>query len=99
MWKDGSPGLGAALTAQIQLNLEWMLLAGSFVGLVLLGLFVIACVKRWHRAQQAPTPPTRLEDFRALMEQGLLDPLEFERIRERFENRPPPRGPSPPPVK
>jgi hypothetical protein len=105
MWNVGPPAVIAALTLQIQFNLEWMLLAGALVGLILLGGLVIVRFKRWQAEQQAPPPPTRIEDYRALMEQGLLDPREFERIRDHLENkvRPdsPPAAPPPadPPVK
>jgi hypothetical protein len=91
----GPPVLSAHLTAQFRLDLEWIILATSLVGLILLGLFVIVRYKRWQEAEQTPDPPTRLEDFKALMEQGLLDPQEFERIREAMQKTPesPPEPP------
>jgi hypothetical protein len=95
MWNVGPPAGAAVLTAQFQLDLEWMLLAGAFVGLVLLGAYVIVRFKRWQAAQQATTLPPRIEDYRALMEQGLLEPREFERIRDRFEKNPPLDSPPP----
>jgi len=85
MWNVGPPAVIATLTAQFQFNLEWMLLAGALVGLILLGGFVIVRFKRWQAEQESPTLPTRIEDYRALMEQGLLDPREFERIRDQLE--------------
>ena len=50
------------------------------LGFVLGGL-VIAFFKHWQAEQQAPAVPTRVEDYRVLMEKGLLDSTEFERIR------------------
>jgi hypothetical protein len=82
------PVLVAPLTAQFRLDLEWILLVSVLVGLILLGIFVIVRYKRWQAAQQTPASPTRLEDFRALMEQGLLDPQEFERLREFLQKNP-----------
>ena len=92
------PSAFAALTARFRLDLEWILLAGLLAGLLLLGALVIVRFKRWQAAQQETALP-RVEDYQALMEQGLLDPLEFERIRERLNKKEapdPPRPPSPP---
>jgi hypothetical protein len=73
----------------MQFDLEGLLLAIVLVGLVLLGAFAVLWVKRWHAAHQAPSPPTRVEEYRALMEKGLLDPAEFERIRDQLAKREP----------
>jgi hypothetical protein len=94
MWNVGPPAVVAALTAQFRFDLEWMLLALVLVGLVALGIFVIVRFKRWMAEQQSPTLPTRVEDYRALLEQGLLDPAEFECIRQELENNHPPDAPS-----
>jgi hypothetical protein len=90
----GPPVLIAHLTAQFRLDLEWIILATVLVGLVLLGIIVIVRYKRWQAAEQTPAPPTRLEEYQALMEQGLLDPQEFERIRDSLQkNSEPPTSP------
>jgi hypothetical protein len=88
----------------MQFDLEGIVLAILLVGLVLLGALAVLWVKRWHAAHQAPLPPTRIEDYRALMEKGLLDPQEFERIRDRLAMRdqlakrdPPAERDAPPP--
>ena len=94
MWNVGPPAFAtmtaATLTAQLKFDLEWIILAVVLGGLVLLGGFVIVRYKRWHAEQQAAPPPMVIEDYRALMEQGVLDPREFERIREHLERNPPP---------
>jgi hypothetical protein len=96
MWNVVPPAVLAVLTIPFQVDLEWILLAIVLVGLVLLGALVIARFKHWQAAQQATTLAMRIEDYRALMEQGLLDPLEFERIREQLESKASPDTPSPP---
>jgi hypothetical protein len=83
------------LTAQFQFDPEWMLLAFVFVGLIFLGVFVIVRFKHWQAAQQPTTQATRIEDYRALMEQGLLDAREFERIRDGLEKKATPDSPRP----
>jgi hypothetical protein len=84
------------LTAQMRLHLELAVLTLLLVGLLVLGITVIVAFKRWQAAQgQTPLAP-RLEDYRALMEQGVLDPLEFERIRAHMEKKNPPGSTMPP---
>jgi len=93
------------VTAEVRFNLELVLWALLLVGLIFLGFFIIWWFKRWQAAEQAPLPPMGIEDYRILMEQGLLEPREFERIRERMElkekSASPPHPPSDlnPPVK
>ena len=90
----GRPGVFATLTAQFRFDREWILLTGLLVGLLLIGALVIVRFKRWQAAQQQTTPAPRIEDYHALMEQGLLDPLEFERIRDYMKKK---DGPASPP--
>jgi hypothetical protein len=73
--------------AQLQLDFEWMLLGLGLVVLVAFGVFVIVRFRRWQADQQSSQPAPHVEDYRVLMEQGLLDPSEFERIRDRLEGR------------
>ena len=76
--------------------MELVVLALGLIGLILGGLYVIGRFKRWQTGEQT-TLPTRLEDFRALMDKGLLDAQEFERIRERLaKTNPPPDSTAPP---
>jgi hypothetical protein len=100
----GLPAGLCTLTAQFQFDLEWLLLAIILVGLILLGAFVIVRFKRWQGAERSPPVPTRIEDYRALMEKGLLEAPEFERIRDQLEKKSaspppavPPASPSPGP--
>jgi len=78
-----------ALTAQVNIDWELVALAIALLGLNLGGWCVIVRIKRWQTDEQ-PTLPTRLEDYRALMEKGILDAQEFDRIRERLEKSTPP---------
>ncbi len=73
----------AVLTARFQFDLEWILLVTGLAGLILLGTLVIVRFKRWHAEHAAA--PTRLDDYRALMERGLIEPSEFERIANLLE--------------
>lgn len=77
--------LTANLTAQFRLDLEWVILAGILLGLVFLGGFIVARYKRWLVEQKTPPASMAIDDYRALLDQGLLDPEEFERIRRRLE--------------
>ena len=84
------------MAALLRLDLELVFLTGLLVGVLVLGVAVIAWFKRWQEGQrQMPAAPT-LEDYRALVEQGILDSLEFERIRERLEKTDQPESPAPP---
>ena len=89
------PAVLPALTAQFQFDLELLLLVLALAGLVLGGGYVIARFKRGLAEQQQAAQPMRIEDYRALLEQGVLQPHEFERIRARLENKTPPT-PAPP---
>lgn len=86
------------MTAQFRFDVEWMLPTLLMVGAVGLGVIIIVWAKRWLTAQQATPAETTVEDYRVLLEQGLLDPQEFERIRDRLEARPapPPSAPTVP---
>jgi hypothetical protein len=90
MWSAGSPALLALLTATTQVGREVVLLVSVLAGLILVGVLVVMWFKRWQAAEQKSAPTMRVEDYRALMEQGLLDPQEFDRIRNYLENKVPP---------
>jgi hypothetical protein len=80
----------------MRLNLELAVLTLLLVGLLILGITVIVAFKRWQASQEQPPLAPRLEDYRALMDQGVLDPREFERIREHMEKKEIPASRKPP---
>ncbi len=63
---------------------------GGLLGVLFLGSWAIWQVKSWREVEaQAPplTIPHQLEHYRNMVDQGLLDPTEFEQIRERLGNQ------------
>jgi hypothetical protein len=87
MWTRRPSVVSAALTEKIRLDYEWLLLAVALIGLILLGLYVVVRLRRRLAEQKQPTLPMRIEDYRALLERGLLEPQEFERIRDKLEQK------------
>lgn len=89
----------AILTAEFTVDLELVILTLFLVCVVVVGSIVVIRVKRWRTASDDELVP-RIEHYRALLEQGMLAPEEFERIRTQLEARPqappsetPPSGP------
>lgn len=80
------PPVSPIVTAQVQLDPELILLALVFVGLVVIGTVVIIRVRRWSVATDRP-PPMCIDDYQRLMDEGLLAPQEFDRIRVMLEKR------------
>lgn len=63
---------------------------GGLLGVLFLGAWAIWQVKRWREVEALPLPTTnaeQLEHYRNMVDQGLLDPAEFEQIRERLSNQ------------
>lgn len=84
-----------AVTAQFAFDLEWLLLALVLVAMVIGGFVVVLKVKRWHAAGEPKSVDERLREYRELVNQGLLQPDEFERIRVRLQGPSQPTGQSP----
>jgi hypothetical protein len=85
MWIGPPPF--ATLTARFQFDLDWILLGLGLLALILLGALVIVKFKRWQAEQKDTVASPRIEDYRVLMDDGVLDPVEFERIREHLEKK------------
>ena len=68
--------------AQVVFDLELMLLlTGSFL-LIALGWIVVLETRKWmSKTEDADEPSQNLEHYQKLRDEGLLDPVEFERIR------------------
>jgi hypothetical protein len=87
-----TPGTGAIIDrktegglAPFTLDWELVLLALALVGLLAAGLVLVVRVRRWRSL--AEVVPTRIEHYRALLEQGILAPEEFERIRDYLDRK------------
>ena len=85
--------------------LEFCLPAGVLVGILALGFYVFLMIKRWRQESiEASTlsPQDQLDHFQKMVEEGLLDPEEFARIKAEMDKRASaihadPDEPSPPP--
>jgi hypothetical protein len=96
---------GNAAKAQPEASSQWdvWLAAAALIAMVALGTWAIYRVKRWREEtaeEAADTPETSLDHYQQLMEDGLLDPDEFTKIKERLENPmpiPTPPKPNQPP--
>ncbi len=81
MWLSlpgAAPGLWAELYPEFRL-LGWSCLLVLAIGA---GVLVILWARSWFQADA--TEPHTLEDYQKLLDAGLLDPEEFERIRSRL---------------
>ena len=68
--------------AQVVFDLELMLLlTGSFL-LIALGWIVVLETRKWmSKTEDVDEPSQNLEHYQKLRDEGLLAPVEFERIR------------------
>ena len=85
--------------------LEFCLPGGVLVGLLALGFCVFLMIKRWRQETieaSMLSPQDQLDHFRKMVDEGLLDPEEFARIKAEMDKRasaiiPDPNESSPPP--
>jgi hypothetical protein len=95
MWMIGSSGAGLVLVGQVGRFLRWdfCLSVGGLIGVIGLGVWAWLWVKRWRTevAEEASrSPAQQLEHYQKMMDDGLLDPEEFARVKARLEGAPPP---------
>ena len=90
MWTVHTSPAGMVLFSQVR-HLDWdfWLPVGALIGVVALGIWAFVRVKRW-RAEIAedgvPDSPTeQLANYQKMVDDGLLDPEEFARIKARME--------------
>src|SRR5438445_633786 len=92
--------IAVLVPAQVVFDLELALLLGGLGLLIAVGLIaVIELRRRMTQDEEDPETLQSLEHYEALRDQGLLDPDEFERIRDLLERRdagPPPTPPAAP---
>ena len=110
MWMDHSSRPAAILFAQLGKDLRpnpppaswweiWLAL-GGFVGAVALGCWAIYRVKRWREEtvqEERPSPQQQLDHYQQMVDDGLLDPIEFVKIKAQMEAAPAPFPTNPPP--
>jgi hypothetical protein len=79
------------------LNIELFLWGTLLMVLLAAGTIIAWKLRAWVVAdEREPTPEHSLEHYQELLEQGLIDPAEFERIRARFGDPPAPPPPTDP---
>ena len=106
------PAVAPGVVAQVVLQLEFLVWSAVVVGLIGLGVFAIYKARHWYLGPEAEPEEADdpLEHYRQLMDDGQLDPQEFERIRAQLQtpteapeqppnppDRPPPDPPETPP--
>jgi hypothetical protein len=86
MWLKPLPWIGPGLCAEIRL--EFRLLGWTVVLALLIGggILAILWARSWrHSMTDGCAEEPTLEDYRKLLDAGILDPQEYERIRARLE--------------
>ena len=91
MWTFHTCKADAILFSQFGLFFRWDLCLpiGLLIGAVVLGIWAIARIRRWRaeleQEELEPTEELTLEHYQKMVEDGLLDPQEFARIKARME--------------
>ncbi|MFO0969000.1 MAG: hypothetical protein U0793_25895 [Gemmataceae bacterium] len=75
-----------------QLDWELILLGLALLVALFAGYWAVRRVRQWRQDDLADrlTPEQQLDQYRELLDQGLLQPQEFERLKTRLQNAPPP---------
>jgi hypothetical protein len=75
------------LIAEFQWDFELIALAAVLAGMVAAGALAVYRVKRWRNESEEPaTVEDQIEHYQSLVDEGELDPEEFDRIRARLEH-------------
>jgi hypothetical protein len=94
MWTFHSRNADTILFSQVGQFLRWdvCLPIGLLIGVVVLGIWTVARIRRWRTEfmddLETPAEELTLEHFQQLFDEGLLDPHEFERIKARLQTAP-----------
>jgi hypothetical protein len=90
MWKVHDSQASAILFGQAEpKEMEFCLPAGVLVGVLGLGIWAILKVKRWREediASEAGAAEQQLEAYQKLVDDGLLDPEELNRIKTQLQS-------------
>ena len=79
-------------------TLDLWLTVLALLAVVAIGMWAIGCIKRWRAeagTETALTQEEQLEHYQKMVDDGLLQPQEFEVIKARMEAAPP-SGPTQP---
>lgn len=65
---------------------ELLLLGAVLLAVIFAGFWVVLRVRGWQKDQEAEriTPQQQLEHYRNLLEDGLLEPQEFEKLKTKL---------------
>lgn len=77
---------------------ELVLLGTGLLVLLIIGFWMVMRVRRWQNEEQAErlTSAQQLEQYQSLLEEGLLAPEEFEKLRRKLDPSQPGANPPPP---
>ncbi len=88
------PPAPVLFAAEFEWDSELIALTILLVSMVGLGVAATVWAKRWRKAAEEPENAEELvEHYEALIDEGLLDPAELERIRACLETQAPPAEP------
>jgi hypothetical protein len=99
MWTFHSCNADTILFAQFRQFLRWdvCLPIGLLIGVVILVIWIVARLRQWRAElledESAPAEELTLDHYEKLVEEGLLDPHEFARIKSRMEAKENETGP------
>jgi len=94
MWTFHACNVDTLLFAQVGQFLRWdvCLPIGLLFSVLVLGFWVVARIRRWRaelaEEESAAAEELSLDHFQKLVEDGLLDPQEYERIKARLDAAP-----------
>jgi hypothetical protein len=80
------PDVPILLGAKGVLDWELVLIGAGLLVLIFVGFWFVLRIRRWQKEEEADrvTPQQQLDNYRAMMEEGLLEPGEFEKLRKRL---------------
>lgn len=98
MWTVHNSAAGSFLFGQVG-RLEWDLFlpVGALIGVVALGIWAIVKVKKWREEDAevvGPTPLEHLDHYQKMVDEGMLDPQELDRIKAQLEKEAHPTEPA-----
>lgn len=86
MWFAGHAVSSTFLIGQRKLDWELVGLGGLLLALLAAGAWTVTWVRNWRKDddQSTVSPEGQVEQYRLMLEEGLLEPEEFDRLRRRL---------------